>query len=256
VILWQGPSAIDGRPIVAIATGMPSRKGVLRGANAKTGRMTQVWILPADIAPWIATSTGDDARVCGGCALRPLLAKLAGRMTTGPRKRVCYLTAQIRRARGPSVVWRTFARGRYRNAEAADVAAILGNPKGIRWGAWGDPLAIPADALRDHEILAPLVRSERHTGYTHRWSGLDRADALWAQGWLMASADEPSEALEARSQGWRTFRARGANEPLLDGERACPAAVESGARLTCADCRQCDGTSRGARRPSFSLVRH
>jgi len=50
--------------------------------------------------------------------------------------------------------------------------------------------------------------------------------------------------------------ARGAAEPLLNGERACPAAVESGAKLTCADCRQCDGNSRGARRPSFSLVRH
>jgi len=45
VILWRGPSAIDGRPIVVVATGVPSRKGVLRGANAKTGRMTQVWIL-------------------------------------------------------------------------------------------------------------------------------------------------------------------------------------------------------------------
>ena len=45
-ILYEGPSMLDGAPIVVIATGFAERSG-----NDKTGAMIQTWILRADIPP-------------------------------------------------------------------------------------------------------------------------------------------------------------------------------------------------------------
>jgi hypothetical protein len=257
-ILWRGPSALDGQPIVVIATGIPTAKPRTnsngRSTNRKTGKMAQIWIFRDDMTPLAATMSGADASVCGGCALRPLMAKLAGLPTTGPRKQVCYLTMQLRAGRGPSTVHKAFRAGRYRDATSADVEAL--GRGAIRWGSYGDPLAIPMDALARHPFLVPLVRAERRTGYTHRWSELDGATAAWAQTWLMASCETEAQALAAQAKGWRTFRSRAKGAPLLPGERGCPAAKENGEKLTCATCRQCDGTERGARRPSFSLRLH
>jgi hypothetical protein len=72
VILYEGPSVIDGAPIVAIATGFKSPS-----SNDKTGTMIQVWILRADIAPHEAQKTGADESICGDCPMRPLLVKMA-----------------------------------------------------------------------------------------------------------------------------------------------------------------------------------
>jgi hypothetical protein len=72
VIIYEGPSVIDGAPIVAIATGFKSPS-----SNDKTGTMIQVWILRADIAPHEAQKTGADESICGDCPMRPLLVKMA-----------------------------------------------------------------------------------------------------------------------------------------------------------------------------------
>ena len=42
-IMYQGPSMLDGAPIVVIAT--------MSTSNVKTGQMVQTWILRADINP-------------------------------------------------------------------------------------------------------------------------------------------------------------------------------------------------------------
>jgi hypothetical protein len=52
-ILYQGPSAIDGKPIVVIATGFASKSN-----NGKTGDMIQTWIIRQDIAPHLAVKSG------------------------------------------------------------------------------------------------------------------------------------------------------------------------------------------------------
>lgn len=44
VIFYEGPSLIDGSPILGIATASTS--------NPKTGPMVQTWILSADLDPW------------------------------------------------------------------------------------------------------------------------------------------------------------------------------------------------------------
>lgn len=45
-VLYEGPSVLDGAPIVAIAT--------MSTKNAKTGAMVQTWILRANMAPLAA----------------------------------------------------------------------------------------------------------------------------------------------------------------------------------------------------------
>ena len=63
MIIYQGPSLIDGKPIIAIAT--------LNSRNGKTGEMIQTWIMRSDIEPHKAIKTGEDSSVCGDCPHRP-----------------------------------------------------------------------------------------------------------------------------------------------------------------------------------------
>ena len=62
-VFYDGPSLIDGAPIVAIA--------VLESENGKTGDMVQTYILRADVDPVSALRTGEDASICGDCVHRP-----------------------------------------------------------------------------------------------------------------------------------------------------------------------------------------
>lgn len=65
-VIYQGPSELDGDPVVAIVTGFR-----IPSANAKTGAsIPQTWILRADADPITATLTGADASVCGDCKHR------------------------------------------------------------------------------------------------------------------------------------------------------------------------------------------
>lgn len=65
VLIWEGPSPLDGKTIGVLAT--------LDSDNVKTGRSVQIWILRKDIAPHVAQRTGDDRSVCGNCPNRPKL---------------------------------------------------------------------------------------------------------------------------------------------------------------------------------------
>ena len=65
-VIYHGPSAIDGGPIVVIATGL-----TVGSANSKTGAMIQTHIMRADVDPLTALRTGADVSVCGGCMHRP-----------------------------------------------------------------------------------------------------------------------------------------------------------------------------------------
>jgi len=214
LVLYEGPSRLDGRPVVAIVTGL-----LVASKNRKTGDMLQVYILPADVAPTDAVRSGADASVCGDCKHRPALDG------------VCYVTISW----GPQAVWRSWrAGGAYRSATPAQAAGLLAGAA-VRFGAWGDPAAVPLD------VWTPLLpRLWAWTGYTHQWRSLGPD---W-RSWLMASVDTPTERAEAKAAGWRTFRAKMPEEGLLDGEIVCLA--ESRA-IPCAKCRGCDGTERGKR---------
>ena len=94
VVLYDGPSKIDGAPIIAIACRITEASN-----NGKTGAMVQTFIMRRDIAPHIALKSGDDSSVCGDCPLRPIYK--------GPTR--CY----VRVYQAPLSVWNAYHRGRY-----------------------------------------------------------------------------------------------------------------------------------------------
>lgn len=218
-ILYDGPSEIDGAPIVVVMTTSES-------ANSKTGDMVQTFILRADVHPVDAVRTGDDASVCGDCAHRPVLARETG---DAP----CYV--QVGRA--PASVWRAYRRGRYVRAPLHVAArAIAGRI--LRIGTYGDPAAAPIRVWR-----AVTVYVAGWTGYSHQWRNLSPEWQLF----VMASADSPQDRADARAQGWRSFRVSTDATDRAADEVVCPASKEGGARVQCADCRLCGGRQRSAR---------
>ena len=132
-------------------------------------------------------------------------------------------------------MWRAFRGGAYPRRSPHEVAPLLAG-EWVRWGAWGDPAAIPL------HVYTPILESlEGWQGYTQQWRHLRARD--W--GWLMASTHSRLQALEARARGWRSFRVREEADTLLPGEAICPASDEWEAlgrkRRTCQECRQCGG---------------
>lgn len=213
-IFYKGPSRIDRKPIVAIATGL-----VRPSHNPKTGPMIQTWILREDVAPLQAASAGDDVSVCGGCQHRPA------------NNGSCYVSL----FQGPRAVYAAYKSGGYPTPNTWEVAEGL-RGKLLRMGSYGDPVAVPLDLW---QTLAGLSRG--HTGYTHQW----RSERL-AGGYkklLQASVDSEEEYQIATRRGWSTFRVRKATDEVLAGEVQCPASEEAGKLTTCAECRMCDGAS-------------
>lgn len=219
-VLYEGPSQLNGAPVVALVTGFdePSR-------NGKTGAVLQAWILSAETHPLDAQG-GADAAVCGDCI---------------HRQGSCYVNL----AWAPANIWKAWRRGVTRPLEA---------PTGrvVRLGAYGDPVAIPFDAW-----MSWLAPAKGWLGYTHQWR---TAAAAPFRALCMASVDTPEEAHEARAAGWRTFRVRAAGAPLVPGvegrrEVMCPASEEAGHRTTCEKCRLCDGGGR-AKGPHVVIEAH
>jgi hypothetical protein len=220
-VIYSGPSMLDGAPIVAIA--------ITKSSNRKTGDMLQTYILRADVSPIDAIKTGSDSSICGECVHRG----------TDGIKRTCYVNI----GQGPTVVWKGYVRGIYPYRQNA---ATLGEGRMVRLGTYGDPAAVPAYVWR-----SLTMNAIGHTGYTHQWHTSPQYGDL-----CMASVDSPEEALEARAMGFRTFRVSlPSHESKMTGEVICPASKEAGAKLHCAECRACDGTTSN-RRGSITIAAH
>lgn len=221
-IAYEGPSLIDGAPIVVIVNKLDGSD------NAKTGAIVQSFIIRSDVAPTDALKTGADVSICGQCPHRPILAKQNGEAP-------CYVQV------GKSVqsVYHAYKRGRYTRADAATIARALAG-KVVRLGTYGDPAAAPV------RMWAQITRyAAGRRGYTHQW---DRSD-FDAQAWaplVMASADTIDEAARANLLGMRVFRVS-IGVDVQAGEAMCPASAEAGRRATCAKCTLCSGASIQAR---------
>lgn len=223
-ILYQGPSLIDGQPIVAIAT--------TDTKNKKTGSMMQTWIIRADMDPITASRTGADRSICGGCVHR-------GFAHNGPagqaHKRSCYVTLVL----APLQVWKGFQRGIYPPAE--DLRA-LGRDKMIRIGSYGDGAAVPPEIWRDL-----CAEAKGWTAYTHQGNTDPNR--------FMTSVESVDQAIEAWGRGERTFRVvRSVVDILANNEVLCPASAEAGQRTTCANCKLCAGASIAAK--NIAIVAH
>jgi hypothetical protein len=211
MIIYDGPSMLDGASIVGIATG--------NSKNQKTGDMIQTWILLRDTHPSEATSTGADSSICGDCKARPV--------NNGD----CYVTMMA-----PNSVYRAFKRGSYNMLRTPHEIAEFGRGLKIRIGSYGDPAAVPAYVWENL-----LKNSVGHTGYTHQWKNPIAASH---KHYLMASVDSQQESVSAKSAGWRTFRVvRDPTEIQFDKlEFRCPSdpLLES-AHVPCFKCLACDG---------------
>lgn len=211
-LVWRGKSRFDGKPIVAIVTGLKRNS-----LNPKTGKMAQLWILRDRIDPMKALKSGGDFSICGDCNLR------------GERgaQRACYVNV----GRAPNGIWKALKRGNIPKQTPFEVGNWLKDNKlRLRLGAYGEPTALPID------VLTQLVYGTRWTGYTHQW----RTQPEY-RGLLMASCDSEQDYLDARMAGWRTFRMRAFGGKLMPTEIICPASEEGLHRSTCERCVLCDG---------------
>ena len=255
LIIWTGLSLLDGKtPIEVTLTGLKSKSN-----NAKTGRVLQTWIQLANIDPRDAIRDGRDAPICGDCKhmARCVDCGTHAPFHEGARcpdcggevKRPCYVKVQ----HGPTTVYKVrngikgpWARNPwYAMATPADLEQIKGLDAVIRFGAYGDPAAVPT---RVWESLAELC--PRFMGYTHQWRTCDPN----LKRYCMASVDSPKEYAEAVSMGWRTFRVRAPWQKLDKAEAVCPASEEAGKKAVCADCTLCMGTQRKAKH--IAIIAH
>lgn len=237
-IIYNGPSMLDGQPIIVVA--------IIGSKNSKTGTgMIQTHILRADINPLEASKTGADASICGDCIHR-------GQPTLDPLKktainRSCYVNI----GQGPRQVFERFNRGGYPTATPEQITDI-GRGQMVRLGSYGDPAAVPGniwDAL--------LKNATGRTGYTHQHKTNDKITYER----MMYSADNVEDAKQAHSKGYRTFRVIPVKQwqdngktALLNNEILCPASKENDRGVTCKDCMLCTGaTSKGK---NIAIVAH
>ena len=220
MIVYDGPSQLNGKPIVAILTNINNPS-----VNTKTGDMAQLTIMPKGIKPSDAVKTGEDDAVCGDCNRRPSTAKANG-------LKPCYVNS-----RAPNSIHRAYERGSY----STGIPEQLRKP--MRLGMWGDPAAMPYDIAKALADSAP-----KHTGYTHRWREFPEFSSI-----CMASVDTEEERLEANALGFRTYRVRDEGAPLMDGEISCPEA-DKARNIQCADCGLCAGMAVKAKDISIEAI--
>ncbi len=222
-IIYNGPSLLDGKPIVVIAT--------YSNRNAKTGKVVQTYILRSDINPLEASKTGQDFSICGSCPMR-------GEVTTDPKRKIakgrkCYVNL----GQGVLIVFKSFLRGVYKEGDPR----TMGRDRFVRVGTYGDPAAVPSEVW--DELLAEC---ETWTAYTHQ--------KPWRPDIAMQSADSYDEAKAHWAEGRRTFRV------IVDlgdidksKETLCPASKEAGRRVQCTACKLCKGSSLAK---SIAIVEH
>jgi len=218
-VFYKGPSMLDGKPIIAILTGLQAGS-----ANDKTGKMLQTWILREDVNPIAAVNSGDDVSICGDCKHRGIV--IDGRN----KGRSCY----VRLDTAPNNIWKTYHRGRYPHVTMSVMLDLLEGRK-VRGGSYGDPAAVPYSIWG---VMGELLK----TAYTHQWRTFPELAAF-----CMASVDDETERAQAKLLGFRTFRVRGKDEPIADYEVNCPMSAEMGYKAQCFDCMACGGNNAKAK---------
>lgn len=209
-VVYAGSSAINGEPIVAIVTGILNKS-----QNAKTGAMAQLWILPQASKPTNASKTGEDSAVCGECPLR---------WHSGG---ACYVNL----GQAPNGVYKAWQAGNTAPANTATLEYLASIP--LRFGAYGDPLAIPESVLLT--LLKDRDKALATTAYTYQW----REPANnWAAGFVMASCHNFEDLELATALGWSTFRVKGPEDSFRGDEIECLATAQS---IQCVDCGLCNG---------------
>jgi hypothetical protein len=227
-VIYNGPSLIDGAPIVVLAQS--------NSTNRKTGDMVQTYILRADIDPISASRTGLDSSICGDCIHR---GKPSDKPTGQAIDRTCYVTL----AHGPLGKYKAYKRGAYPEAFGHKAIRAIGLGRMVRIGTYGDPCAAPS------WLWESLVSAAQGwTAYTH-----GAVNPMPYK--IMTSADSLAQAQSAWDRGERTFRVIKSLDQVIKGkEIVCPASEEMGKRATCETCKLCAGAS--VKGKSVAIVAH
>jgi hypothetical protein len=217
IIVYKGPSQLDGKQIIAVATGIGGRK-----KNEKTGDAISIWIIRPDVNPYLATKIGDDYSYCGDCKHRHFGS--------------CYIIPH----HGAVPVFHAYHRDRYEHLDIDNIVHF--QDQHVRLGAYGDPAAVP---IAVWDKIAGIAKSV--LGYTHQWKNPKFSEY---KKYCMASVDYDKEYHQAQKLRWRTFRIRMDDEGLFDGEFVCPASKENGKKSNCSSCQACGGwNSRVSKNP-------
>lgn len=204
--LYKGPSRINGEEIIAVL--------IADSSNEKTGNMAQLYILPYKESPIDAVTTGADEAVCGGCALRHF--KGGG----------CYVPP----SKAPYTIWKTYQRGEYPLIDLKFYFLFEKWP--VRFGAYGDPFAIPTEILIKLKAAASNI-----TCYTHQWQ---RPEAVALKEFSMASVESEEQQHAAQADGWRTYRIVTNSEQPNQNEIECPHYTRG---IQCVSCNLCSGNA-------------
>jgi hypothetical protein len=222
IVLYEGPSALDGSPIVAIVTCLVSPS-----TNDKTGPMSQLIIMRSDVSPTDAATSGEDKSVCGDCPARKT------------KKNWCYVAV----GRPITTVWRAYKRGVYPAGSTDD---LISSRWSFRHGTYGNPSALPFKV--NEGIFTALANAgKKWTAYEHEWKTCDQRLSRYS----MASCETLAAAKEAISKGWRPYLAclpdeiEQASKEL--GLVRCPYRRHDASTPQCNDCNMCGGNSSKAR---------
>lgn len=212
LVLYEGPSSLTGQPVVTLLSGIrdPSR-------NRATGPVLQTYFLKAEESPTQAYYRGDNRAVCGSCP------------------HLIFKTCYVNWWQAAQALWDRWTRGEVDTYTGFHARFLKGRVH--RWGAAGDPAAVPLELTQKfHRLAGP----GNWLSYTHQW-----AEFPELRDYCMASVDSLAEFHRARELGWKTFRTlRDVDDPLEPDEFRCPKAPEAGSRLTCDLCRACGGGTR------------
>jgi hypothetical protein len=216
LILWEGNSLLDNAPIAVIA--------LLSSNNRKTGdngtkNMVQTVIIRTDIDPVTASKNKQDESICGSCIHRQSLGG------------ACYVNL----GQMPLSVYRAYKRGSYEYLSNMNKHWLYG--RALRLGAYGDPAAIPV------EIWSNVINDckiSHYTGYTHQLNYKKNGFKFNKDltNFCMISADTPKQAKKIRDLGYRTFRVKTENSPIMTNEIECLSDTKG---IKCIDCGLCDG---------------
>lgn len=205
-ILFEGPSILDGSPIVVIST--------LKTSNHKTGDMIQTWVIRSDISPLEASKKKLDTAICGNCPHRHAVGG------------ACYVNI----GQAPQGIYKAYKRGSYPHFNIAEHGHLLSGRK-IRFGAYGDPAAAPYEIW---DMLAQL--SAGFTGYTHQVKHRNFDSRILE--FCQLSLDTKKQAENAKSGYFRIVTDKA---DTLPDEIEC---LSDSKGINCADCLKCDGTNK------------
>lgn len=223
VILHEGKSLIDGKPIVMI--------GIRKSNNNKTGNMVQVFYIRTDIDPMSANKSGEDFSICGNCHLRGKPHDRDDKATADERG--CYVMLL-----GILAIYKAYKAGKYPTLPTHKWGKFVAG-RTVRLGAYGDPACVPT------ELNRKLIHgADGHTAYSHQ---ANTVGADYDPSVCMRSADTVEEAKVAWSKGERTFRVGHLTSMVKDKEILCPASEEAGRRTTCDKCKLCSGMTINAK---------